>query len=351
MKALSNLERIIVSHDVLKLLLSLYESKGKSFYYDDLFSRDQQAFIKHVTEGNAYHLGKIFEIDMTDARMRLLAKKKMVAKNKEEHLYLNLKTAITQLHKDPEQFELLVNEVSNLAKLVSKNLTPITFRSYETKADGMLGKSRKVSKREDLEKLFLLYQKQIKSDTYERIQLIANFYIDFINMEIFTDHNDIIGLFLMYALLVQQFSALRYISFFEHFAKEKKAWDMAVLQASYHWSSGYPQTDMLARMLIGLLITCYERIDDIAHEYVFEKDLNKSDNIENTILKSNELFTKEDIRKKHPNVSDTTIDRTLKRLKDENKIRPLGKGRSSKWQRIVRGNQKFNHEQLKLFED
>ena len=89
----------------------------------------------------------------------------------------------------------------------------------------------------------------------------------------------------------------------------------------------------------------------MAHEYMFEKELNKSNNIENSILKLDEIFTKEDLRKRHPNVSDATIDRTLKRLKDEDKIRPLGKGRSSKWQRIISGHRKFGIEQLSLFND
>jgi len=68
-------------------------------------------------------------------------------------------------------------------------------------------------------------------------------------------------------------------------------------------------------------------------------------------MKLDEIFTKEDLRKRHPNVSDATIDRTLKRLKLEDKIRPLGKGRSSKWQRIISGNKKYGIEQLSLFND
>jgi hypothetical protein len=44
MKATENMERIQISSEVMMLLLSLYESKGKTFYYDDLFGRDFQAF-------------------------------------------------------------------------------------------------------------------------------------------------------------------------------------------------------------------------------------------------------------------------------------------------------------------
>ena len=351
MKALQNLERLVVSHDMLHLLLSLYESKGKSFYYDDLFSRDLQAFEKNATEHDVYYLAKVLDLDLTDVRMKLLAKKNLMAKNKEEIFFLNLKQALTQLHENPSAFELLVNEVINLSKILSKNLAPIQFKTYESKEEGLLAKTKRINKREDLEKLFLLYEKQLKSNKYELTQLIANFYVDFLNMDIFTSHNEEIGLILLFALLAQQFNAFSYVSFFAYFYPTIKTWKHATIQAGYHWETGYAQTDSLSRLLIDLLNKVYLKIDDIAHEYVFEKDLNKSDNIENTILKSNELFTKEDIRKKHPNVSDTTIDRTLKRLKEENVIRPIGKGRSSKWQRIVKGNQKFTHEQLKLFDE
>ena len=46
MKALENLERIILSNDIVLRLLSLYESKGKAYYYQTLFSKDLQSFEK-----------------------------------------------------------------------------------------------------------------------------------------------------------------------------------------------------------------------------------------------------------------------------------------------------------------
>ncbi|MDX9691827.1 MAG: hypothetical protein RBT45_05165, partial [Acholeplasmataceae bacterium] len=146
-------------------------------------------------------------------------------------------------------------------------------------------------------------------------------------------------------------TVFKYVSFFKYFLNDKEGWNSGVINANYYWSTGYAQTDLLSRMLINLLLKAYDDVDKMAHEYAFEKELNKSDNIENSILKIEEIFTKEDIRKRHPNVSDATIDRTLKRLKDEDKIRPLGKGRSSKWQRIVSGNKKLSIEQLSLFND
>jgi len=350
MKALKNMDRIQVTNEVMLLLLSLYESKGKSFYYDDLFNRDMYAFEKKTMENNLIALALFLDLDITQARIKLFSKKPMSPRTRDEHLLVNLKQALNQLHKNPENFELLVNEVGNLIKLLSRNYDPILFNTYDVQDKGLL-KIKKATKKDDLEQLMALFEKNEKSKRFELTQLIANFYVDFINMDIVSKHNDVIALILLYALLSKNFNVFKYVSFFKYFLKEKENWKTGVIQANYYWSSGYAQTDMLSRILINLMISAYEEVDRMAHEFAFEKELNKSNNIENSILKLDEIFSKEDLRKRHPNVSDATIDRTLKRLKDENKIRPLGKGRSSKWQRIVEGNRKFGVEQLSLFGD
>lgn len=348
MKALANIGRIQISNEVMLLLLSLYESKGKSFYYDDLFNRDVQAFEKKTMEINLISIAKHLDLSMTEARIKLFAKKKMVPRTKDEHLLANVKISLLQLQSNPNEFEFLVNEIYNLAKLIAKDYEPIVFNSYDKAEDGLL-KTKKVSKREDLEQLLLLFQKSLRSNKHELTQLISNFYVDFLNMNIFSKHNDIIGMIVLYALLLKHFNVFKYVSFYKYFLNIKQTWNQGLITANYYWSSGFAQTDMLNRLLVDLLIKAYEEVDNMSHEYEFEKNLNKSDNIENSILKLQEIFTKEDLRKRHPNVSDATIDRTLKRLKDENKIRPLGRGRGAKWQRIIKGNKKALVEQLSLF--
>lgn len=350
MKSLSNINRIQMTNEVIMLLLSLYESKGKSFYYDDLFSRDQLVFARKTQETDLFYLAKIHELDMTEARMKLFAKKDMKARTKDEYLFNNIKKAYMQLKQHPEDFELLVNEVGNLIKLLSYQYENISFNTYESLDDGML-KMKKHSKKEDLEKVFYLYEKLIKEKNAAITQLIINFYVDLMNIDICNKKNDLISMILFYALVIKDFSVFKYVSFFKHFYKIKDVWHQSMVTASYYWHEGFAQTDMIHRMFIKILIDSYKELDQFVHEYQFEKGLNKSDNLENSILKMKDIFSKNDLRKRHPNVSDATIDRTLKRLKEEDKIRPLGKGRSSKWQRIVEGRQKLSTAQLSLFDD
>ncbi len=98
----------------------------------------------------------------------------------------------------------------------------------------------------------------------------------------------------------------------------------------------------LHRMLLEINRGLYADLEDVAREYQYEAtlDISKSDYVENTIDKLEEVFTKEDIRLKHPLISDSTINRTLKRLQEENKVRPLGLGRNAKWIKLYKKPQK-----------
>lgn len=350
MKALSNMSRLQVSSEYLLLLLKVYESKGKEFYYDDLFERDQDVFMKKTIEDNVYYLGKIMDLPLTDARLKLLSKKKMIPKNKSEVLLINIKTALTALQKRPKDFEVLPNEFDELARVLSKDFEPIKFGTYEGKQDNtLLSEKKKESMRIKLEAITNEYLKQSKTKQYELIQMITNFYVDFINGDIFTSQNDVISYIALYGFLIKEFAVFKYVSFFEYFYKQFESFKLGLNQANYYYTTGYPNTDYLSRLFVEILNQAYEKVNGFSKEYSFEKKLNKGDSIEATIKTGKEIFSKEDIRIQHPTISLITIDRTLKRLKDEGLIQPLGKGRSSKWQRIE-DNRRKGGKQLDIFQ-
>jgi hypothetical protein len=349
MFALNNMNRIHISNNVLNPLLNLYEHKGKAFYYDNLFKRDQEAFFKKTLEENIECVFKMLDFDVTDARLQSFIKKDLSPKNKTEIRMKNIKSVLIALH-EADEFEVLANEFSDLAKMLLKDLDKNQYNMTIIEGEKLLNQ-RKISKREDLEKLVELMQLMTRKKNIPLTHVISNFYVDFMNLNIFKYDNDLIGLFMLYGLLLHHFSALRYVPFFKHFIQFKEAFKQAEIAASYYWSSGYAQTEFLTQIVLDVLTLCYEDIDKLAHTYTFEVKLNKTDSIENTIYKLPEVFTKKDLRSKHPTVSGATIDRTLARLRDEGKIRPLGKGRSSKWQQLIEKTAHKTMKQLSLFGD
>jgi hypothetical protein len=349
MQALKHLERIQVSHPVMLRLLHLYEQKGTSYFYDQILKKDQASFEKNAIEDNMACLFKYFGLELTDARLQSMIKKDLSPKNKTEQRMLNIKKAITLIH-ESEHFDLVSNEFADLAKLLSNQLDKNNFETTIIEGEALLNQ-KKISHREHLESLIELTNRLIKKQSFPLPHLFANFYVDFMNLRIFKFDNDLIGLLILYMLLLQHFKALKYVSFFKHFLAYKEAFKQAEVAASYYWKSGYAQTEFLTQIILDVLKLCYDDIETIAHTYQFEVKLNKTDSIENTILKLPEIFKKEDIRQKHPTVSDATIDRTLARLRDEGMIRPLGKGRTTKWQLLVEKTVYTTMKQLSLFGD
>ena len=106
------------------------------------------------------------------------------------------------------------------------------------------------------------------------------------------------------------------------------------LQAFYHYEEGISDFTKTSRIFLNILKDSYASLEDLYNNLAFDKQLKKIKNVEVVIYSLNETFTKEDIRKKLPGVSDSTIDRSLKKLSDEGKIVPFGRGRSAKWLRI-----------------
>lgn len=349
MKALSNINRIQVRNETLMLLLNLYESKGKTFYYNELFKKDFDAFVNITIEEDIISFSKLLNLDLTDARIRLCAKRDFVPKNKNEQLLLNIKTIISRIQENHTSFELISNEAFELSKMLAKDFEPIKWGRRLKETDSLYKSKSYVSKREDLDSLIELLNTTIRKKNYELTNVLTNFYVDFINMEIFDNHNDLVALIFLYTMLFKNFEIFSYVSFFKYFNKNKERWNLALSQAKYNWDSSYPQTDMLSEILFDIMIKSYDEVNRKAYEYEFEKDLNKSDSIENTILKFDKLFTKEEIRINHPTVSDSTINRTLARLRNENKIIPIGTGRSAKWQVIAKN--KSNFQQLSFFKE
>ncbi len=353
MKSLNNMDRITLTADIVMDMIKLYQFKGKDFYYADVMSSDMDYIIKETIERETFFFNKILKLPITENRMRLIIKKDGNPKTKDEQLLANMKQIFTTIQDKVIDFDLIANEILNLARDLFRNVKEINFAIEVVEIQtGILREKRKESKRNKLEELLRIYSRMLDSNENELTLLITNFYIDFINMKIFTSDNEAIGLLLLYILLFKErFNLFRYISFFELLNEKNESFNKGVLQANFNWEDGFSQTAPLNRTIIQMMLTGYDKIELMVRDYEFDLHLNKSDNIENTIMKLGEIFTKDEIRAKHPYTSESTINRTLQRLRDENRIRPNGVGRSATWVRLV-SQEKFNpnFRQIDLFE-
>ncbi len=358
MNCIKTIKRNPIPSDVFLKTTKLYYQMGRNDYYENLFEDNYEHISKTVAEQDAYAFFKVFfsEMKISDTRMRTLLLDSTVAKNSAEMTYKNLITIFRHVRqRNIEPFSLTVVEINDLVRLLFKDVaagSKVVYRRLKTHSHLLLAKESG-SMREKLEELLLEFTAVQKQNIFEPLILNVNLMVDFLNMQIYTgDKNEMIAVLVLYILLMQEgFIVSHYISFFAKVHLYKDELFDALAKCKFQWQEGLAEIMPLIRFLIKIYTEMYFNLSEKARDFEYETglEISKSDYVENTIMKLGDVFAKEEIRDRHPLISDSTINRTLKRLQEEEKIRPLGKGRSAKWVKLVKSTKKLNfNEQMHL---
>ncbi len=354
MNCLTNINRTQVPHDIIMAYINIYKSIGMNDYNHEALNSDYQVMVRQTINNDTYYFVKFLELNVSETRLKSLIYKDILPKNKDEKFILNLKKVFIKIHKETSTFELMTNEVFDLLNFLYKdvlNENKLGFKKTEKKSNKInLYNGKLTSKREDLDQIISLYHSITSDNKYEISYIAINFFVDFINIAPFIEKNEEIGILLLYILLItNSYEAFEFISFMELLNENKDEFYRVLRNASYNWVEGFSQLLPFHRFVINVSLQAYNKINLLIRDHEFDAHLNKSNNVENTIHKLDDVFSKDDIRIAHPYISDSTINRTLKRLRDEEKIRPLGKGRSAKWIKLFESkNKKVVYEQLDL---
>ncbi len=352
MSSLKNLQRVTYSNDMIMTLIKLYKFHGKEFYYANVLKQEEQYYTRNVIERETHFLTQILKLNVSEHRLRLIINKNSEPRTNDEKIVRNIKNVITICCENISQFEFVANQVSSLADLLYKDVKKIKFATTKKQvAHQILEDQNFKSKRDALENLFDTFKTLIIEGQNEITNLIANFYIDFINIKPFTENNDVIGLVLIYTLLFKNgFTQFKIVSFFESLYEKQQQFEHHVVEANYNWDKGYSKIEPLNNFIVSLLLENYSKIEKLVKDFEYDSKLNKSNNVENTIMKAPTIFTKEYIQTKHPTVSSMTITRTLNRLQADGKIKSLGTGRAAKWHKVNEDQEEFKIDgQLDIF--
>ncbi|MGD9761329.1 MAG: hypothetical protein AB7U52_02700 [Candidatus Izemoplasmatales bacterium] len=358
MRCLEKIKVNLVTHEVFNNTTSLYYEMGKNQLYEDIFQKNLSYIKNEVANQNAEYFFKIFfsaDFQIRENRYRTLLLDSSVANNKAEQLYKNLIMIFRRIHvENIEPFNLHLGEINDLFNLLFIGVLSkekLKYRKFGKKKGMFLSES--FSMREELEKYLEELKSVNKDKVIEPIFLYLNFMVDFINMEVFEmPYNESLGVLIFYILMVENhFKAANYLSFFQRLNLYKVDYQEIFNRISIQSKQGVPDLMPLMNFFINIFNGFYVELKEVSRDYQYDEDLsiNKTDYIENTINKLPDVFSKEDIRAKHPSISDSTINRTLKRLSDANIIRAINVGRNAKWVKIIKKEAKQKFEgQIKM---
>ena len=283
MHSLNNLSRTQINNQLMIKLFHLYEEKGKASNYKELFSKDEQILANEVLELNIRYIAHFLGFELTDARIKLMSniKKNYVPKNKDEILLNNLKLALMLIHESKEDFYLNANEVNDMASIIFRGYDNVYLDSKgKTSSKQLIVPFEQQSKRAQLEDLIKKYNDTVKEDNYELINVIFNFYVDFIQVAPFNKENELIALMTIYTIIYNEFQVCRYDSFFKQLLDNKDNFKAAIVQSSFNWGLGFSQIDPLVQIITNILLKMHSNLHEKKHIYTFDVKMNKQNNID-----------------------------------------------------------------------
>ncbi|MBQ8292228.1 MAG: hypothetical protein IJX78_00315 [Bacilli bacterium] len=343
MSNFDNLKQYILPSDLLLDMLNIYKLIGKNSVYEESLKKNIKSIENATLERDVFFLCLLLDVNVTDNRLRLIITKNSTPRNTEEKIVANLKSVLKQIRTSAPLYGY------NSSDLLSY-INSIYGAKYARFSTSMVKGDRKKripdqSLRLKINNVLDDYHVYFEKELYERIFLSLMTYIELVNINPFTKGNEVASYLALYYMILRcEVDCFRYISFFEVLYTNLEVFNREKIAASMNYREGFIQIFSLSRLIYSLIAEGYKKLEAIIKEYSYEESVNKSDNVENTIYQLPNIFTKDDIRSRHPFVSEATINRILVKLRDQEYITPLGKGRSAKW--IKTQKHEINYNQI-----
>jgi len=177
------------------------------------------------------------------------------------------------------------------------------------------------------------YRKAVEANIPPLI-LIPVLIHDFLCIHPFDDGNGRMSRILTLLLLYKfNYFVGRYISIEMLIEDSKNSYYEELQNSSEKWHTGENDELPFIKYMLGIILKAYEECDN-RFKLIGEKTLSSPERVLAVIQKSLKPLSKGDLVMLCPDISQRTIERALKELKENEKIRQVGSGRSTKYIKI-----------------
>jgi Fic family protein len=330
---------------IVKLIGKINEYKGKQELYIEqspqiLRKLKEVAIIQSTKASNS-----IEGIVVTDKRLNEIMKDDTILKDRSEGEIAGYRDVLNTIHTSYDSIPINSNIIlqlhRDLYKYVSANGGE--WKNQNNIIGEILSNGEKhvrfrplnaAETPEAMNELCEYLSAEISEENVDPLILIGSFILDFLCIHPFNDGNGRVSRLLTLLLLYKyKYKLGRYISLEKIIENSKSSYYKTLNKSSVGWHDGDHNIFIWLDYFLGSLLAAYKEFENRVGT-VKNKKGNKSYRVEQAVKNILGTFTKEDIRQACPDVSDSTINRVFRKLKKEEVIEVLGKGRSAKWKRL-----------------
>ena len=336
-----NRPKDLLSPGVVSILTRLHEYRGRQELFieteaDVLTSLLEVAKIQSTGASN-----RIEGVYTTDERLNALIQERVKPRNRNEEEISGYRDVLATIHESYEYLSPRPNSIlqlhrdlysfsSSTAGGVYKNSDNIIAEKH---ADGTESvRFRPVpafQTAEAMQNLCTRYNEAIEAGIYDPLLLMPMFILDFLCIHPFNDGNGRMSRLLTLLLMYRAgFTVGKYISIEGLIEKSKDSYYEALQASSLNWHENGNDYLPFLKYILGVVVKAYTEFEDRV-EHLRRRKMSKADRIKSLIEKTPGKISKKDISLACPDISITTIERTLAELVASGFINKVGTGRST----------------------
>lgn len=329
----------LLTPQIVSLLTTIHEFKGRQALFIEANSDKLLDLLEIAKIQSTEYSNKIEGIYTSGDRLKQIVLDKTMPKTRSEKEIAGYRDVLNTIHANYEYIPIIPSMLLQL----HRDLYKFSGEGYGGKfksSDNIIaevGRNGEKSIRfkpvpawqtaESINDLCSAFNEIIESENVDSLLLIPMFILDFLCIHPFDDGNGRMSRLLMLLLLYRSgYIVGKYISLEKIIENSKESYYEVLKESSYGWHENENNYEPFVRYTLGIIVSAYREFESRVI-LVSKVNVSKSERISEIIKGHIGKITKSEIMKLCPDISQTTVQRTLNNLLENGQITKIGGGR------------------------
>lgn len=327
--------------EIVKKLTLISEYKGEQRLFIEAHKDALNDLVEIAKIQSTEASNRIEGIFTADDRLKNLVQEKTIPRNRDESEIAGYRDVLNTIHENYDYIPINVNYLLQLHRDLYKFLGNVEGGRFKT-SDNIIRETdtkgneyvrfKPVPAWEtapSVDELCNAFQEA--KGKVDPLLLNGMFILDFLCIHPFDDGNGRMSRLLTLLLLYQSgFIVGKYISIEKIIEESKETYYEALQDSSINWYENENDYKPFVNYMLGVIINAYKEFESRV-ELVTDLNLSKSDRVREMIKNHIGTITKAELMEMNPDISDTTIQRSLADLLKNDKIKKISGGRYTKY--------------------
>ncbi len=331
----------LLTPEIVKKLTLISEYKGEQRLFIEAHKDELKELVEIAKIQSTEASNRIEGIFTADDRLKNLVQEKTTPRNRDESEIAGYRDVLNTIHENYDYIPINANYFLQLHRDLYKFVGNVDGGVFKTGDNIIQEEDDKGNKKirfrpvpawETAESIDALCEafRDAKGEV-DPLILNAMFILDFLCIHPFNDGNGRMSRLLTLLLLYQSdYIVGKYISIEKIIEESKETYYEVLQDSSLNWHENENDYKPFVNYMLGVIVNAYKEFESRV-ELVTNPNLSKSDRIRKIIKNHIGTITKSELLEMNPDISDTTVQRTLAELLKKNEIMKIGGGRYTKY--------------------